>query len=173
MTIAALLAAGLAASGLYEFTVPDITGKPVPLKQYEGKVLMIVNVASKCGYTPQYKGLQALYEQYSGQGFVVLGFPSNDFGGQEPGTEAQIAEFCQSKYGVTFPMFSKTKVLGEDKHPMFAWLIEHSRCTDEIEWNFTKFLVSRRGEVVARYLPKTPLEDAYLRREIETELAKD
>lgn len=173
MFATALLAATLAAPGFYDFTVNDIQGKSTSLKKYEGKVVLVVNVASRCGNTPQYKGLQALYEKYSDQGFVILGFPSNDFGRQEPGSEAEIAEFCTQNYGVTFPMFSKVKVTGEDKHPLFAWLISNSLCTDEVEWNFTKFLVSRDGQVAARYLHNMKPEDTYFVRDIEKQLAKD
>ncbi len=170
---AMFLAASIAAPGFYDFAMDDIQGKSTSMKQYEGKVVLVVNVASKCGNTPQYKGLQALYEKYEGQGFEILGFPCNDFGGQEPGTEEQISQFCTQNYGVTFPMFSKVKVLGEDKSPLFAWLIANSRCTDEIEWNFAKFLISRKGEVVARYLPKMTPDDTYFQKDIEKELAKE
>ena len=139
---------------MYEFTMKDIDGKDVKLDTFKGKVVMIVNTASKCGYTPQYEGLQALYDKYKDKGFVILGFPANNFMGQEPGTEAEIKEFCTSKYKVTFPMFAKISVKGEDQHPLYNFLT--NKTTDpqfagEISWNFNKFVVDRAGNVVARF----------------------
>lgn len=139
---------------IYNFTVKDIDGKEVKLEQYKGKVLLIVNVASKCGYTPQYEGLQKLYSQYKDKGLVILGFPANNFGGQEPGSEEQIKEFCTTTYGVTFPMFSKISVKGEDIHPLYKYLTSGEANPDvagEITWNFNKFLVDPSGKVIARF----------------------
>ena len=147
-----------------DFKMKDIDGKEVALKSYKGDVLLIVNTASKCGYTPQYEGLEAIYEKYNSQGFKVLGFPANNFGGQEPGSESEIKEFCESKYKVTFPMFAKISVKGEDQHPLYNFLT--NKATDpqfagDISWNFNKFLVNRKGEVVARFSSKdTPESEA-------------
>jgi glutathione peroxidase len=139
---------------LYDYTVKDAKGRDVKLADYRGKVVMLVNVASKCGYTPQYDGLQKIYEQYKDRGFVVLGFPANNFGGQEPGTDEQIQDFCRLNYGVTFPVFSKISVKGEDKHPLYRHLTEEATnpgFAGEIKWNFNKFLVGKDGKVVARF----------------------
>ena len=139
---------------MYEFTMKDIDGNPVKLDAYKGKVVMIVNVASKCGYTPQYEGLEAIYEKYKDKGFVILGFPANNFMGQEPGTEAEIKEFCSTKYKVTFPMFAKISVKGEDQHPLYTYLtnkISDPEFAGDISWNFNKFLIDRHGKVVARF----------------------
>ena len=149
---------------LYDFTVKDIDGKDVRLNAYKGKVILIVNVASKCGYTPQYEGLQSLYQKNKDRGLVILGFPANNFMGQEPGTEAEIKEFCSTKYNVTFPLFAKISVTGEDQHPLYTYWT--SKATDpelggEITWNFNKFLVDRHGKIVARFSSKdTPEGDA-------------
>ena len=141
---------------LYDFTVSDIDGKDVKLSDFKGKVLMIVNVASKCGNTPQYKPLEALYEKYKDKGLVILGFPANQFMSQEPGTNAQIKEFCSSTYHVAFPMFSKIVVKGEGIHPLYQWLIANSdKPTEAIHWNFEKFLISREGKVIKRIDPAT------------------
>ena len=142
------------AKSVYEFTMKDIDGKDIKLDAYKGKVLLIVNTASKCGYTPQYEGLQSLYDKSKDKGFVVLGFPANNFMGQEPGTEAEIKEFCTLKYKVTFPMFAKISVKGEDQHPLYNFLT--NKATDpqfagDITWNFNKFLIDRNGKVVARF----------------------
>jgi len=128
-----------------------IDGKETSLSAYKGKVIMIVNVASKCGHTPQYKGLEQLYEKYKDQGFVILGFPANNFGNQEPGTDQEILKFCTTTYSVTFPMMSKVNVAGEDKHPLFTYLTEKSKLPGAIKWNFSKFLLDRNGELVARF----------------------
>ncbi len=131
-----------------EFKMKDIDGKEVALKKYKGDVLLIVNTASKCGYTPQYEGLQAIYEKYKAQGFYVLGFPANNFGGQEPGKESEIKEFCESKYKVTFPMFAKISVKGEDQHPFYNFLTAketNPKFSGDISWNFNKFLINRKG----------------------------
>jgi glutathione peroxidase len=146
-----------AGSGVYSFTLNSIDGKPAPLADYKGKVVLIVNVASQCGYTPQYSALQAIYEKYKDQGFVILGFPANNFGAQEPGTNAEIKTFCTRKYNVTFPMYAKISVKGEDKAPLYQYLTEQTGpgITGDIKWNFTKFLVDRNGEVIQRYAPLT------------------
>ena len=143
-------------STLYDFTVDDITGHPVKLDRYKGKVLLVVNTASKCGFTPQYKGLEALYRKYRDQGLEVLGFPCNQFGGQEPGNEQEIATFCETNYDVTFPMFAKVDVNGDKAAPVYRYLKSAKPGllgTEAIKWNFTKFLVDRSGRVVARYAP--------------------
>jgi glutathione peroxidase len=161
---------------VYEFKVRDIDGKDVKLKSYKGKVALIVNTASKCGYTPQYEGLQNLYNAYKDRGFVVLGFPANNFGGQEPGTEAEIKEFCTSKYKVTFPMFAKVSVKGEDQHPLFAYLTDKKTNPEfggDISWNFNKFLVDRNGKVVARFSSKDKPESDTVRAAIEKYLATE
>jgi len=158
------------------FKMKGIDGKEVDLSQYQGKVVLIVNVASKCGYTPQYKGLEALYEKYKDQGLVVLGVPANDFGGQEPGTDKDIAKFCTDKYGVTFPMLAKVSTIkGDDKVPLYKHLT--SRETDpkfagEVKWNFTKFLVGRNGEIVSRFEPGVKPDSAEMTKAIESELEK-
>ncbi len=138
---------------LYDFTMKDIDGKPLSLKQFKGQVVMVVNTASFCGNTPQYEGLQTLYERYREQGFTVLAFPANDFGKQEPGTDKEIADFCYTKYSLEFPLFSKITVLGDKKHPLYRYLTEDTGFKGEITWNFQKFLVNRTGQVVARYEP--------------------
>ncbi len=155
---------------VYEFKMRNIDGQEVKLDAYKGKVVMIVNVASKCGYTPQYEGLQALYEKNKDKGFVILGFPANNFMGQEPGTEAEIKEFCSSKYHVTFPMFAKISVKGQDQHPLYNFLT--NKTTDpefagDISWNFNKFLVDRTGKVVARFSSDDTPESAKVASEIE------
>ena len=146
-----------AASNAFEFTLNSIDGKPAPLSQYKGKVVMIVNVASKCGYTPQYAGLEALYEKYKDKGFVILGFPANNFGQQEPGTNEEIATFCSRTYNVSFPMYSKISVKGDDKHPLYQYLTQTG---GEIKWNFTKFLLDKDGKVVKRFEPAVTPESA-------------
>jgi len=144
---------GAAATGFYGLEAQDIDGKKVPLSQYKGKVALVVNTASQCGYTPQYEDLEALYGKYRAQGLVVLGFPSNDFGGQEPGTNAEIKKFCSTKYKVSFPMFAKNPVKGDAKQPVYRYLTEKTdpKLHGEIAWNFEKFLVDKQGKVVARF----------------------
>jgi glutathione peroxidase len=142
---------------LYKFKMKDIDGNDVKLKKYKGDVLLIVNTASKCGYTPQYEALQAIYDKYNAQGFKVLGFPANNFGGQEPGTAAEIKEFCTSKYKVTFPMFAKISVKGDDQDPLYKYLTSKETNPDfagDITWNFNKFLIDRKGNIVARFSSK-------------------
>ncbi len=139
--------------GIYDFPVTDIDGNELNLEQYKGKVLLIVNVASKCGYTPQYEGLQAIYEEYKDDGLVILGFPANNFKGQEPGTEEDIKQFCTLNYGVTFPMSSKVSVLGDDQDPLFTYLTTQPNKDFEgdIKWNFEKFLINKEGELTRRF----------------------
>ncbi len=142
-----------AASNVYDFTLPSIDGKPMPLADFKGKVILVVNVASKCGYTPQYTALEALYEKYKDQGFVIVGFPANNFGAQEPGTNAEIKTFCSRTYNVTFPMYSKISVKGDDQAPLYKYLTKDTPApiSGDIKWNFTKFLVDRNGKVVRRF----------------------
>jgi glutathione peroxidase len=175
---------------LYDIPLARLDGTPSSLADHAGQVLLVVNVASKCGLTPQYEGLESLYRTYRDRGLVVLGFPANDFAGQEPGTEAEIGEFCRSVYGVEFPMFAKIAVTGPDKHPLYKALIAARpeaefkpdsrllkqlppRAADPggIHWNFEKFLVGRDGAVVARFAPDTRPEDETVVRAIETALA--
>ncbi|MCA9279827.1 MAG: glutathione peroxidase [Phycisphaeraceae bacterium] len=145
---------------IHQFTMTRIDGHEQPLSEYKGKVVLVVNTASECGLTPQYEGLQALYEQYHDQGFEILGFPANNFGGQEPGTDAEIAEFCTANYSVTFPMFSKIEVIGDQQHPLYA---ELSRIEGgEPSWNFTKYLIGKDGSVLVRFDPRTPPNDSEL-----------
>lgn len=153
--ILAMATSLFAGSSLYSFTLNSIDGKPAPLADYKGKVVLIVNVASQCGYTPQYSALEAIYEKYKDQGFVILGFPANNFGAQEPGTNEEIKTFCTRKYNVTFPMYAKISVKGADKAPLYSYLTEQTGpgMSGEIKWNFTKFLVDRNGNVVQRFEP--------------------
>lgn len=147
---------------LADFSVPLLSGADQPLSEFEGKVVLIVNVASKCGLTPQYAGLEALYKQYGERGFVVLGFPCNQFAEQEPGTNEEIASFCEVNYGVTFPIFTRIDVNGDDTHPLYKWLKESAPGilgSEAIKWNFTKFLIDRSGAVVERYAPTTEPAD--------------
>lgn len=166
------LAGGKDAGTIYQFTMNDIDGKPVKLSKYRGKVLLVVNVASKCGNTPQYAALEKLYTKYHKEGFEVLGFPENDFLHQEPGTNAQIKAFCTETYGVDFPMFSKIDVKGADEAPLYKWLIANSsRPNDDIEWNFAKFLIGRDGKVIARYAPTTKPDTSKVVGEIQEALS--
>jgi glutathione peroxidase len=153
---------------IYDFTVQDIQGKPVSLSKYKDKVLLIVNVASQCGLTPQYKGLQALHDAYAARGLRILAFPANNFGAQEPGTNTQIQEFCTSRFGVTFDLFAKISVKGGDTHPLYAYLTKDSAQPGDIQWNFQKFLVNKKGEVVENIPPKTAPEDPALKEKIES-----
>ena len=143
-------------TSIYDFSAKTIEGREQRLDAYKGKVLLIVNVASECGFTPQYAGLEALQKRYGAQGFSVLGFPSNQFGAQEPGSEAEIANFCEKNYGVTFPLFAKIDVNGSGAHPLFKYLTSEKAGllgTEAIKWNFTKFLLDRSGRVVKRFAP--------------------
>ena len=167
-----LLAASLTYPGgtFYDFKLNSLEGKPMPLRQYKGKVLLVVNVASYCGNTPQYKGLEGLYEKYKAKGFVVLGFPANEFGAQEPGTSKEIREFCEKTYHVKFPMFEKIVVKGEGIHPLYKWLVDNGPRHDDIEWNFAKFLIGRDGKILERFSPRTKPESAELVKSIEKAL---
>ncbi len=164
----AAFAAG-APMSLHDLTVNRLDGKPEALAGYKGKVVLVVNTASECGYTPQYKGLEALYEEYKDKGVVVLGFPSNDFGGQEPGSSEQIKTFCERKYNVTFPMFEKVKTKGEGQSPLYAFLTAKF---GEPKWNFHKYLVGKDGQVIAAFPSKVTPESAELRQAIDEARAK-
>jgi len=156
---------------VYDFSAQTIDGKTRRLADYRGKVLLVVNTASKCGFTPQYKELEALYERYRERGFAVLGFPCNQFGAQEPGPESQIAEFCETNYGVSFPLFAKVDVNGAGAHPLFKHLTSAKKGllgSESIKWNFTKFLIGRDGSVLDRYAPATAPES--IARDIERAL---
>jgi glutathione peroxidase len=159
-------------SSVYDFSAQTIQGEPVDLKRFEGQVLLLVNTASECGFTPQFKGLQALYERYAGRGFAVVGFPSNEFGGQDPGSNGEIASFCEMNYGVNFPMMAKVEVNGGNAHPLWKWLKGEKPGflgTEAIKWNFTKFLVGKDGQVIKRYPPQE--EPEKLAKDIEAALA--
>jgi glutathione peroxidase len=181
------------ANELYEIPVRKIDGTDTNLGEYKGKVLLVVNVASKCGLTPQYNGLQKLYSDYRGKGFEILGFPANNFMGQEPGTESEIKDFCDTNYSIEFPLFSKISVKGDDQHPLYKHLTETKSDTDvndggleenlkgygsvrsqpnEVLWNFEKFLIGKDGEVAARFAPDVTPDDERLIERIEAELAK-
>jgi glutathione peroxidase len=157
------------------FKMKDLAGKDMDLSRYQGKVILLVNVASQCGYTPQYQGLEALHEKYSKEGLAVLGVPSNDFGQQEPGSNDEIAKFCQTKYGVKFDMLSKVVVKGDGQVPLYKYLTSketNPRFSRPIRWNFTKFLIGRNGDIVARYEPSVKPESKEVAEAIEKELAK-
>lgn len=163
-----------AATSIYDFKMKDIDGKDVKLKKYKGNVLLVVNTASKCGYTPQYEGLQTIFDRYRGKGFYVLGFPANNFGEQEPGTAAEIKEFCTLKYKVTFPMFAKISVLGEDQDPLYSYLTSketNPKFAGDIAWNFNKFLIGRDGKIVARFTSKDKPDGEAVTQAIEKYLA--
>lgn len=157
---------------IYDITVKDMDGKDVSLASYKGKVLLIVNVASQCGYTKQYEGLEKIYEQYKDKGFEILAFPSNDFGEQEPGTNEEIKQFCQSKFNVTFPLFDKVKVLGADKVSLYERLSNNAEPVGEVAWNFEKFLIDKNGNIVGRYKSKITPESEELNAAITSQLTK-
>ena len=163
-----------AASSIYDFTLPSIDGQSMPLSNFKGKVVLLVNVASRCGFTPQYKGLEALYERYKDQGLVILGFPANNFGAQEPGTNQEIKTFCSSKYSVTFPMYAKVSVKGADQTPLYQYLTQQAdpTHTGDIKWNFTKFLVDRNGQVVQRFESAVTPDSPEVISAVEKELKK-
>jgi glutathione peroxidase len=170
---AGLFATALNAASVYDFTMKSIDGKPTPLAEFKGKVVLLVNVASRCGFTPQYAGLESLYEKYKDQGFVIVGIPANNFMSQEPGTNAEIKTFCKSKYDVKFPMMAKVSVAGGDKDPLYQYLTSAEQNPGhggEIKWNFTKFLVGRDGQIVARFEPATTPEDPAVKTAIESAL---
>lgn len=162
-----------APKSIHEITVKTIDGQDVTLAQFKGKVLLLVNTASQCGYTPQYAGMQAIYEKYKDRGFEVLAFPANEFGGQEPGTNDEIKTFCASRYQTTFPLFAKIVVAGPDKHPLYQYLTDKATnpaFAGEIPWNFTKFLVDGNGQVIGRFEPKSTPESADVTQAIEAAL---
>lgn len=168
MLMALPLGALAASASLYDFTVNSIDGKPVPLKTYQGKVALVVNTASECGFTPQYEGLQSLYEKYNKQGLVVLGFPCNDFGGQEPGSSGEIKQFCSSKFHVTFPMFEKVSVrAGKEQAPIYHFLSSKGELPS---WNFGKYLVDKQGKLIAFYGSAVKPDDPKLIKAIESAL---
>lgn len=163
-----------AADSIYDIPLKDIDGKETTLKPYQGKVLLIVNVASKCGFTPQYAALESIYEKYKARGLVVLGFPCNQFGGQDPLPNAEIKQFCTSKYNVTFPMFEKIEVNGGNRHPLYELLAgKDSPQSGLIKWNFTKFLISRDGKILDRFAPMTKPDSDGVVKAIEAALAKN
>jgi glutathione peroxidase len=160
------------AGSIYDIAVKDIDGKDTTLGAYKGKVILIVNVASRCGYTPQYQGLEAIYQKYQNQNFVVLGFPCNQFGSQEPGTDAEIKQFCTSKYNVTFPLFDKIEVNGAGRHPLYVALAgPDSLFPGDIKWNFNKFLIGKDGKIVKRFDSKAKPESPEVTQAIESALA--
>jgi glutathione peroxidase len=162
----------LHAGSIYNITVKDIDGKDTTLNAYKGKVILIVNVASKCGFTPQYQNLEAVYEKYKDQGFVILGFPCNQFGAQEPGTDEEIKQFCTSKYFITFPLFDKIEVNGPNRHPLYVALAgENSPFPGNITWNFNKFLISRDGKILKRFDSKITPDSPVATAAIEAALA--
>ncbi|SPE54245.1 Hydroperoxy fatty acid reductase gpx1 [Verrucomicrobia bacterium] len=161
-----------AADNLYGIPLKNIDGQPTSLKPYQGKVLLIVNVASKCGFTPQYAGLEAIYEKYKDKGFAVLGFPCNQFGAQEPGTDEEIKQFCSTKYQVSFPLFDKIEVNGKSRHALYSVLAgDDSPFPGNIRWNFTKFLIGRDGKILNRFDSKVKPDSPELTQAIETALA--
>ena len=159
-------------TSIYDFEAQSIGGQPAALAAQRGKVMLIVNTASECGFTPQFEGLESLWKTYADQGLVVMGFPSNEFGGQDPGSDGEIASFCQMNYGVSFPMMSQVKVNGAEAHPLWAWLTKEAPGilgSKSVKWNFTKFLVGRDGQVLKRYAPTDKPES--LKSDIEAALA--
>src|SRR5450755_4718501 len=165
-----IMAGSAVAANIYDFTLPSIDGKPMPLAEFKGKVVLVVNVASRCGYTPQYSALEALYEKYKDQGFVIVGFPANNFGAQEPGTNEEIKTFCSRKYNVTFPMYSKVSVKGDDIAPLYEYLTKSTG--GDIKWNFTKFLIGKDGAIVSRYESAVKPDDPKVTGAIEKALAQ-
>jgi glutathione peroxidase len=174
LTIAAAVA-GAEVHSIYDFTMKSIDGQQVSLKNYHGKVVLLVNVASKCGFTPQYAGLEAVYEKYKDRGLVIVGVPANNFAQQEPGTDEEIKKFCSNKYNVSFPMMSKVSVLGDDKAPLYQFLTDKSAnpaVGGDIKWNFTKFLFDRNGNPVARFEPAVKPDSPEVTAAIEATLSK-
>src|SRR5579863_8972658 len=171
---ATMLAAYAGPGSVYDYTLNSIDSKPTPLSDFKGNVVLLVNVASQCGFTPQYAGLEALYEKFKDKGFVIVGIPANNFGGQEPGTNAEIKTFCSTKYNVTFPMMSKVSVKGDDTTPLYQYLTDKSANPStggDIQWNFTKFLIGRDGQIVARFEPKVTPDSSEVTSAIEKALA--
>jgi glutathione peroxidase len=178
LTLIVFLAAGATAAhakSIYDFTMKSIDGQQVSLKTFSGKVVLLVNVASRCGFTPQYAGLEALYEKYKDRGLVIVGIPANNFGSQEPGTNEEIKKFCSSKYNVSFPMMAKVSVLGEDETPLYQFLTDKGQDPQfggDIKWNFTKFLVDRNGKLVARFEPNVTPDSPEVQAAVESALGK-
>lgn len=175
LTGAAAQGADRGVTTMYDFTMKDIDGKNVPLSRYRGKVVLIVNVASFCGYTKQYTGLDSLYRAYADRGLVVLGFPANNFGSQEPGSDAEIKEFCSTKYNVSFAMFSKISVKGDDQHPLYRYLTSaeaNPATAGDVRWNFTKYLIDRSGRLVAKFEPRVDPLSAELTEAVEAALGR-
>jgi glutathione peroxidase len=178
MIVMMCVVCGIAAAqskSIYDFTMKSIDGQQVSLNSYSGKVVLLVNVASKCGFTPQYTALEAVYEKYKDRGLVIVGIPANNFAQQEPGTDDEIKKFCSSKYSVTFPMMAKVSVKGDDKTPLYAFLTDTSadpQFGGDIKWNFTKFLVGRDGKIVARFEPKVTPDSPEVAAAIESALGK-
>ncbi len=173
LVCAAICFAAAPGKNIYSYTLDSIDGHPVRLSEYHGKVLMLVNVASKCGYTPQYAGLESLYKKYESRGFVIVGIPANNFASQEPGTNAEIQKFCRNKYDVTFPMMAKVSVLGADQAPIYAYLTDktiHPQIGGDIQWNFTKFLFDRNGKPIARFEPAVTPDSPQITAAIESAL---
>ncbi len=171
-TLIAMTTLAAHAESLFDIKLKDIDGKDTSLAAYQGKVVLIVNVASKCGYTKQYAGLESIFEKYKGQGFVVLGFPCNQFGGQEPGTNEEIKQFCSSKFNVTFPLFDKLDVNGANRHPLYVALAgPASPFPGDIKWNFNKFLIGKNGKIVKRFDSKVTPESEEMTKAVETALA--
>nr|WP_275425915.1 glutathione peroxidase [Occallatibacter savannae] len=173
--LAASVLSAADAKSIYDFTMKSIDGQPVSLKSYKGKVVLLVNLASKCGFTPQYAGLEKLYEKYKDRGFVIVGVPANNFAQQEPGTNEEIKTFCSRKYNVSFPMMSKVSVLGEDKTPLYSYLTDKNtdpKFGGDIKWNFTKFLFDRNGNPVARFEPAVTPDSAEVQSAVESALGK-
>jgi glutathione peroxidase len=166
--------ASAAPKSIYDFTLPLLNGKDAPLADYKGKVVLVVNVASRCGFTPQYSALESVYEKYKDQGFVIIGFPANNFAGQEPGTNEEIAKFCTGKYNVTFPVYGKISVKGDDQAPIYSFLTKDANpsLAGDIKWNFTKFLVDRNGNVVQRFEPPVTPDSTEVVSAIEAQLKK-
>jgi glutathione peroxidase len=159
---------------VFDYTLSSIDGQPAPLSAFKGKVVMLVNVASRCGFTPQYSALEAIYEKYKDRGFVIVGIPANNFGAQEPGTNQEIKTFCQSKYNVKFPMMSKVSVKGDDQTPLYQFLTDKSanpKTGGDIQWNFTKFLIGPDGQILARFEPKVTPDSPEVTSAIESALA--
>ena len=153
-----MMSTGYAQTSFYDFTVEDITGKDYPLSQLKGKKVLVVNTATKCGFTPQYEGLQELYEKYGGDDFMIIGFPANNFGKQEPGSDEEIATFCSINYGVSFPMMSKISVKGDDQHPLYKWLTSKSDNgveNSKVRWNFQKYMIDEEGQLVGNFVSTT------------------
>ena len=171
-SLAAMAALGRASESVYDFTPSSIDGQPAPLSAWKGKVLLLVNVASKCGFTPQYKALESTYESYKDRGLVIVGFPANNFGGQEPGSNEEIKTFCSRTYNVQFPMMSKVSVKGEDQTPLYSFLTKEANpaIAGDIKWNFTKFLVNREGRVIARFEPAVTPDSPEVKAAIEKAL---